>query len=156
MVDDLTHLNADGDVRMVSVGEKGRTSRVAIAEASVALPPDLKAAVFGTGTKKGDVLATVRIAAIMAVKNTGSLIPLCHPIEISGITVEVNETTSGARIEVRVETVGRTGVEMEAMTGAAIGAVTMYDMVKSVSKGVVIGPIQLLHKSGGKSGEWDR
>ncbi|MCH7668230.1 MAG: cyclic pyranopterin monophosphate synthase MoaC [Acidobacteria bacterium] len=141
---------------MVSVGEKGRTSRVAIAEASVALPPDLKAAVFGTGTKKGDVLATVRIAAIMAVKNTSSLIPLCHPIEISGITVEVNETTSGARIEVRVETVGRTGVEMEAMTGAAIGAVTMYDMIKSVSKGVVLGPIQLLHKSGGKSGEWNR
>ena len=156
MVDDLTHVNADGDVRMVSVGEKGRTSRVAIAEASVALPPDLKAAVFGTGTKKGDVLATVRIAAIMAVKNTSSLIPLCHPIEISGITVEVNETMSGARIEVRVETVGRTGVEMEAMTGAAIGAVTMYDMVKSVSRGVVIGPIQLLHKSGGKSGEWNR
>lgn len=156
MVDDLTHVNADGDVRMVSVGEKGRTSRVAIAEASVALPPDLKAAVFGTGTKKGDVLATVRIAAIMAVKNTSSLIPLCHPIEISGITVEVNETMSGARIEVRVETVGRTGVEMEAMTGAAIGAVTMYDMIKSVSKGVVLGPIQLLHKSGGKSGEWNR
>ena len=156
MVDDLTHVNADGDVRMVSVGEKCRTSRVAIAEASVALPPDLKAAVFGTGTKKGDVLATVRIAAIMAVKNTSSLIPLCHPIEISGITVEVNETMSGARIEVRVETVGRTGVEMEAMTGAAIGAVTMYDMIKSVSKGVVLGPIQLLHKSGGKSGEWNR
>lgn len=156
MVDDLTHVNADGDVRMVSVGEKGRTSRVAIAEAFVVLPPDLKAAVFATGTKKGDVLATVRIAAIMAVKNTSSLIPLCHPIEISGITVEVNETASGARIEVSVETVGRTGVEMEAMTGAAIGAVTMYDMVKSVSKGVVIGPIQLLHKSGGKSGEWNR
>ena len=156
MVDDLTHVNADGDVRMVSVGEKDRTPRVAIAEAYVALPPDLKAAVFGTGTKKGDVLATVRIAAIMAVKNTSSLIPLCHPIEISGITVEVNETTSGARIEVSVETVGRTGVEMEAMTGATIGAVTMYDMVKSVSKGAVIGPIQLLHKSGGNSGEWNR
>ena len=156
MVDDLTHLSADGDVRMVSVGEKDRTARVATAEAFVELPPDLKAAVFGGGTKKGDVLATVRIAAIMAVKNTSSLIPLCHPIELSGIAVEVHETASGARIEVRVETVGQTGVEMEAMTGATIGAVTMYDMVKSVSKGVVIGPIQLLHKSGGKSGEWNR
>lgn len=156
MVDDLTHINDEGDVHMVSVGAKGATDRVAIAEAYVTMNDDLRAKVFAGETRKGDVLATVRIAAIMAAKKTSELIPLCHPLTLSGIAVDVNETETGARIEVRVETSGRTGVEMEAMTGASVGAVTMYDMVKSVSKGVTIGPIQLLHKSGGKSGEWNR
>jgi cyclic pyranopterin monophosphate synthase len=156
VVDDLTHINADGDVHMVSVGEKGLTDRVAIAEAFVTMDDDLRIKVFAGETRKGDVLATVRIAAIMAAKKTSELIPLCHPLDLSGITVAVDETDTGARIEVRVETTGQTGVEMEAMTAASIGAVTMYDMVKSVSKGVTIGPIQLLHKSGGKSGEWNR
>jgi cyclic pyranopterin monophosphate synthase len=156
VVEDLTHINADGDVHMVSVGEKGLTDRVAIAEAFVTMDDDLRIKVFAGETRKGDVLATVRIAAIMAAKKTSELIPLCHPLDLSGITVAVDETDTGARIEVRVETTGQTGVEMEAMTAASIGAVTMYDMVKSVSKGVTIGPIQLLHKSGGKSGEWNR
>jgi cyclic pyranopterin monophosphate synthase len=156
VVDDLTHINAEGDVHMVSVGEKGSTDRVAIAEAFVTMDDDLRGKVFAGETRKGDVLATVRIAAIMAAKKTSELIPLCHPLDLSGIAVAVSETDTGARIEVRVETTGQTGVEMEAMTAASIGAVTMYDMVKSVSKGVTIGPIQLLHKSGGKSGEWNR
>jgi cyclic pyranopterin monophosphate synthase len=156
VVDDLTHINAEGDVHMVSVGEKGLTDRVAIAEAFVTMDDDLRGKVFAGETRKGDVLATVRIAAIMAAKKTSELIPLCHPLDLSGIAVAVSETDTGARIEVRVETTGQTGVEMEAMTAASIGAVTMYDMVKSVSKGVTIGPIQLLHKSGGKSGEWNR
>ena len=156
MVEDLTHINADGDVHMVSVGSKQSTDRVAIAEAFVTMDDDLRTKVFAGDTRKGDVLATVRIAAIMAAKRTSELIPLCHPLSLSGISVDVEEIGTGARIEVRVETSGQTGVEMEAMTAASIAAVTMYDMVKSVSKGVTIGPIQLLHKSGGKSGEWNR
>jgi len=156
VVEDLTHVNADGDVHMVSVGSKQSTDRVAIAEAFVTMDDDLRTKVFAGDTRKGDVLATVRIAAIMAAKRTSELIPLCHPLSLSGISVDVEEIGTGARIEVRVETSGQTGVEMEAMTAASIAAVTMYDMVKSVSKGVTIGPIQLLHKSGGKSGEWNR
>lgn len=156
MVDDLTHVNADGDVHMVSVGAKGSTHRVAVAEAFITMPAELRAKVFAGETRKGDVLATVRIAAIMAAKRTSELVPLCHPLALSGISVDVDETDTGARIEVRVETSGQTGVEMEAMTAASIGAVTLYDMVKSVSKGVTIGPIQLVHKSGGQSGEWNR
>ncbi len=156
MVEDLTHINADGDVHMVSVGSKQSTDRVAIAEAFVTMDDDLRTKVFAGDTRKGDVLATVRIAAIMAAKRTSELIPLCHPLALSGISVDVEQIDTGARIEVRVETSGQTGVEMEAMTAASIAAVTMYDMVKSVSKGVTIGPIQLVHKSGGKSGEWNR
>ncbi|NOX24373.1 MAG: cyclic pyranopterin monophosphate synthase MoaC [Actinobacteria bacterium] len=156
MVEDLTHINADGDVHMVSVGSKQSTDRVAIAEAFVTMDDDLRTKVFAGDTRKGDVLATVRIAAIMAAKRTSELIPLCHPLTLSGISVDVEQIDTGARIEVRVETSGQTGVEMEAMTAASIAAVTMYDMVKSVSKGVTIGPIQLVHKSGGKSGEWNR
>ncbi|VAW09570.1 Cyclic pyranopterin monophosphate synthase accessory protein [hydrothermal vent metagenome] len=156
MVEDLTHINADGDVHMVSVGSKQSTDRVAIAEAFVTMDDDLRTKVFAGDTRKGDVLATVRIAAIMAAKRTSELIPLCHPLTLSGISVDVEQIGTGARIEVRVETSGQTGVEMEAMTAASIAAVTMYDMVKSVSKGVTIGPIQLVHKSGGKSGEWNR
>jgi cyclic pyranopterin monophosphate synthase len=156
VVEDLTHINADGDVHMVSVGSKQSTDRVAIAEAFVTMDDDLRTKVFAGDTRKGDVLATVRIAAIMAAKRTSELIPLCHPLTLSGISVDVEQIGTGARIEVRVETSGQTGVEMEAMTAASIAAVTMYDMVKSVSKGVTIGPIQLVHKSGGKSGEWNR
>ncbi len=156
MVEDLTHINADGNVHMVSVGSKQSTDRVAIAEAFVTMDDDLRTKVFAGDTRKGDVLATVRIAAIMAAKRTSELIPLCHPLTLSGISVDVEQIGTGARIEVRVETSGQTGVEMEAMTAASIAAVTMYDMVKSVSKGVTIGPIQLVHKSGGKSGEWNR
>jgi len=156
VVEDLTHINADGDVHMVSVGSKQSTDRVAIAEAFVTMDDDLRTKVFAGDTRKGDVLATVRIAAIMAAKRTSELIPLCHPLTLSGISVDVEQIDTGARIEVRVETSGQTGVEMEAMTAASIAAVTMYDMVKSVSKGVTIGPIQLVHKSGGKSGEWNR
>jgi cyclic pyranopterin phosphate synthase len=141
---------------MVDVGAKAETRRVAVAEAHVAMSSAARGALFGGTLPKGDALAVTRIAAIQGAKETPSLVPLCHPIGIDAISADVESTDAGARVIVTVEVTAKTGVEMEAMTGAAIGAIALYDMIKAVDKGAVIGPIQLLSKSGGKSGDWIR
>jgi cyclic pyranopterin phosphate synthase len=156
VADELTHLDDRGNARMVDVGEKQTTLRIAVAEAHVTLSPGIKARLFGGDLPKGDALGVARIAAIMATKQTSSLIPLCHPIPIDGVDVTIDETEHGARIEVTTRTSAKTGIEMEAMTAAAIGAVALYDMVKGIDRGAEVASVRLLHKSGGKSGEWNR
>lgn len=153
---DLPHLDDSGDARMVDVGDKEPTRRKAVAEAHVALSPTALAA-FTDGTlPKGDAAAVARVAAVMAVKRTPELVPLCHPLSVSSVDVDVEPTDSGVRVQVTVTTTDRTGVEMEALTGAAVGALTVYDMTKALDRGAEIGPVRLLHKSGGKSGTWER
>lgn len=156
MVSEFSHLDETGDVRMVDVSAKPETVREAIAESFVTLSPEVRRALFSGRLPKGDALASVRLAAIMAAKKTPELIPLCHPLPLTGITVTVEEVGPGARIVTTVSTTARTGVEMEAMTAAAVGALALYDMVKGLDKGVEIGPVRLLRKSGGKSGTWER
>ena len=152
----IPHLDDEGQARMVDVSGKEETPREAAAEAVVALQPATRQALFGGGLPKGDARAVARLAAIMGAKRTAELVPLCHPIGIEAVDVDVEEVEAGARIEVRVRTTGRTGVEMEAMTGAALGAIALYDMVKGIDRGAEIGPVRLLRKSGGRSGEWRR
>ena len=153
---DLSHLDDDGNVHMVDVGDKAVTSRTATARAVVELRPETVAALFGGDLPKGDALATVRIAVIQGVKRTSDLIPLCHPIPVDGIDVVIEETGDGAEIVVTVRVAARTGVEMEAMTGASVGALTLYDMVKGVDRGARITLIELVTKAGGRSGDWRR
>jgi cyclic pyranopterin phosphate synthase len=141
---------------MVDVGAKPETHRVAVAEAVITMRPEtLQLVVAGSG-KKGDVLSTARIAALTALKRTWQLIPLCHPVRVVGsdVTLQPDPRLPGVRAVVEVHAFDRTGVEMEALVGAAAAALTIYDMVKSVERGVVIGPIRLLEKSGGRSGLW--
>ena len=153
---DLTHLDDEGNAHMVDVGSKPVTHRRAVAEAHVTMSAATRDAVFAGSLPKGDALAVVRVASIMAAKRTAGLIPLCHPIGLDHVEVVIEATEQGARIEVTCEVEARTGIEMEALTGAGIGAVTLYDMIKGVDRGAVIGPVQLMSKSGGKSGEWSR
>ena len=140
----------------MDVGDKAVTSRTATARAVVAMQPETARALFGGDLPKGDALATVRIAAIQGVKRTSDLIPLCHPIPVDGIDVVVAETEEGAEILVTVRVSARTGVEMEAMTGASVGALTLYDMIKGVDRGARITQIELVAKAGGRSGDWRR
>lgn len=153
---DFSHIDDNGEVSMVNVGGKSTTSRVARARASIEMLPATRDALFGGSLPKGDAIATVRIAAIQGAKRTSELIPLCHPLSIDGIEVEVAATDEGASIEVAVLVTGRTGVEMEAMTGAAVGALAMYDMIKGVDRGARVASVELRAKSGGASGEWRR
>lgn len=153
---DSNHLDERGDARMVDVGGKPETDRRAIAEAIVVMDAPTRAALFEKRLAKGDAGAVARIAAIQAAKRTADLIPLCHPLPISAVDVDVEETETGAIVRVMVATTARTGVEMEALTAASVGALTLYDMVKGIERGVTIGPIRLVHKSGGASGEWSR
>jgi cyclic pyranopterin monophosphate synthase len=156
-VDDrLTHLDEHGDARMVDVGAKAVTVRTAVAEAHVAMSRDVREALFEGRLPKGDAAAVVRVAAIMAAKRTPELIPLCHPIGLDAVEVSLAPTPDGARIEVTTRVEAKTGVEMEAVTAAAVGAVALYDMIKGLDRGAVIGPVRLLSKSGGKSGDWSR
>jgi cyclic pyranopterin phosphate synthase len=155
-VDEMTHLDDQGRPRMVDVGSKEESERVAVAEAFVTLADDTRAALFSGTLPKGDALAVARLAAITGAKRTSDLVPLCHPIAITGIEADVEQVDTGARVVVTVRTVGRTGVEMEAITGAAIGAITLYDMIKALERGAEIGPVRLLSKSGGRSGTWSR
>ena len=155
-MDGLTHLDDDGRARMIDVGGKQATDREATAEALVSLSPGTRDALFSGGLPKGDARAVARVAAIQGVKRTSDLVPLCHPIPLTGVDVDITETPDGARIEVTVRTTAPTGVEMEAMAGAALGAITIYDMVKGLDRGAEIGPVRLLAKSGGRSGEWSR
>jgi cyclic pyranopterin phosphate synthase len=143
---------------MVDVGGKPETARAAVAEAVVRMTAPTLALVAAGAGKKGDVLSTARIAALAALKRTAELIPLCHPVRVVGsdVTLDPDPGLPGVRIRVEVHAFDRTGVEMEAMTGAAVAALTVYDMVKGVERGVAIGPIHLLEKRGGRSGVWTR
>ncbi len=141
---------------MVDVAGKDRADREAVAEGVVVLSEPTRTALFDMSLPKGDALATARIAAIQAAKRTAELIPLCHPLGLTAIQVDVAEVDDGVRIVATVRTTDRTGVEMEAMTAAAVGALTIYDMVKGLERGAEIGPVRLLRKSGGASGEWER
>lgn len=155
---ELTHFDEHGRARMVDVGHKDETHRVALAQGQVRMQPEtLKLIVEGRATK-GDVLGVARVAGIMAAKKTHEIIPLCHPLLLTSIemTFEPDEAHSLIRIEARVETRGKTGVEMEALTAVSAAALTIYDMVKAVDRGMIIGQIQLEHKSGGRSGSWNR
>jgi cyclic pyranopterin phosphate synthase len=150
----LTHLDDQGRARMVDVSAKAVTAREATAEAVVRLGPVAAAAVRDGAVKKGDVLQVATIAGIMGAKQTSTLIPLCHPLPISGISLEWQWDGDALVLQATVRTTGQTGVEMEALTAVTTAALTVYDMVKAVERGVQIDQIRLLHKSGGKSGEW--
>lgn len=153
---ELSHLDDDGAVHMIDVSGKPMTQRTAHARATIALASDTSGRLFSGDLPKGDALATVRIAAIQGVKRTSELIPLCHPLAVSSVTVEVVANDGGAQIDVIVGTNDRTGVEMEAMTGASVGALTLYDMVKGIDRGAEVTSVRLISKSGGRSGEWRR
>lgn len=156
MSDELSHLDEQGHVHMVDVGDKAVTDRVAVAEAFVRLSEDTRRRLFEGELPKGDALATVRLAGIMAAKRTSDLIPLCHPLALSSVSVDVDRHPEGVSIRARVRTTDRTGVEMEAMTAVSVAALTLYDMVKGVERGVEITGVRLVSKSGGRSGTWSR
>lgn len=152
----LTHIDQRGEARMVDVTEKGVTERIAVAEGRVIMRKETLDLVLEGNAMKGDVLGAARLAGIMAAKRTHGLIPLCHPLPLSKIEVEINPEHSlpGFLVRATVRVTAKTGVEMEALTAVSIGCLTIYDMVKAVERGVHIEGIRLLHKSGGKSGEW--
>lgn len=152
----LTHLDEKGRIRMVDVGQKADTERIATAKGSVQMQPATLRLIVENGLPKGDVFAAARLAGIMAAKRTPDLIPLCHPIVLTGIDVDflVDESASCVEITATVHSRGPTGVEMEALTAVSVAALTIYDMVKAVDRGLRIGDIRLVYKSGGKSGEW--
>lgn len=152
----FTHLTESGDMHMVDVSAKEVTTREAVATAEVHLAVAVSEALFSGDLPKGDALAAVRLAGITGAKRTSELIPLCHPLPIDAVKVEVEPSGEGARITATVVTTGRTGVEMEALTAVSVAALTLYDMVKGLDRGAVIGPIQLIRKSGGRSGTWER
>jgi cyclic pyranopterin phosphate synthase len=154
----LTHFDGQGQSRMVDVSGKQSTAREAVARGTVAMKRSTLRLIMEGGAAKGDVLGVARIAGIMAAKKTPDLVPLCHPLDISSVSIEFsfNKKQSSVGIESRVKTVGRTGVEMEAMTAVAAAALTIYDMCKAVDKGMVISDILLVEKSGGKSGLFRR
>lgn len=139
---------------MVDVGAKAVTQRVAVAAGQIRMGPEALAAIRDGSAGKGDVLATARIAAIMAAKRTGDLIPLCHPIAISSVRVELAMLADGVAVTATVATAGQTGVEMEALTAASVGLLTIYDMAKALDRGMRIEGVRLLEKRGGKSGDW--
>ncbi|QWA12631.1 cyclic pyranopterin monophosphate synthase MoaC [Sodalis ligni] len=153
----LTHINADGEAFMVDVSAKEETRREARAEAYVAMSAATLAMIIEGKHHKGDVFAVARIAGIQAAKRTWELIPLCHPLALSNVEVHLEAQTAHnrVRIETRCRLTGKTGVEMEALTAASVAALTIYDMCKAVQKDMVIGPVRLLAKSGGKSGEFE-
>ena len=152
----LTHINPAGEAHMVDVGDKQISSRMAIAEGCVKMQPETQTMIKTGNAKKGDVIATARIAGIMAAKNTAQLIPLCHPIGLSKVTVEIEPDNSipGFIVRAITKVEGKTGVEMEALTACSIACLTIYDMAKAVDRGMEIGPVRLIEKSGGKSGHW--
>lgn len=150
----LSHLNRNGEAHMVDVSGKPDTARTAIARSQVNLTPSIVTAITDDNLPKGDLYATVRIAGIQAAKKTSDLIPLCHPLPLSKITVDIELQGSCLVITAICKTTGKTGVEMEALTAASVAALTVYDMCKGLDKGMVIGQTKLLEKTGGKSGNW--
>ena len=154
----LTHLDERNRPKMVDVSDKNTSSRVAVASGLITMSQDAFDAVVNQTTKKGPVLQTAVIAAIMGTKKTSDLIPMCHPLNLSGVNCDIDELPDlpGFRLTVTAKLNGQTGVEMEALTGTSIGLLTIYDMLKAIDKGMVLGPIQLETKSGGKSGDYVR
>ena len=153
---DLTHIDERGRAKMVDVTEKAKTRREAMARGCVRLNAETYALAVGGKLKKGDVLAVAQVAGIMAAKRTSALLPMCHPVAITGVTVDfrLNENDSAIEIEAAVACVGETGVEMEALTAVTVAALTVYDMCKSAQKDIIIDNIRLVSKSGGKSGDY--
>jgi cyclic pyranopterin phosphate synthase len=154
----LTHLDESGRARMVDVSDKDVTRREATARAIVSMQPDTARLIASGGVKKGDVLGVAQVAGIMAAKRTPDLIPLCHPLPISGVDMAFDLDVERARLEIRatVRVTSRTGVEMEALTAACVAALTVYDMCKAVDRAMSIHTVELLHKAGGKTGEFVR
>lgn len=152
----LTHFDTAGQAHMVDVGAKAETARIARASGRIRMQPATFELIRSGSAKKGDVLGIARIAAIMAAKRTSELIPLCHPLALTRVAADfsLDEVTHGVTCTVTAETVGRTGVEMEALTACSVGLLTIYDMCKAVDRGMVIEEIRLLEKAGGKSGHW--
>ncbi|MBK7648884.1 MAG: cyclic pyranopterin monophosphate synthase MoaC [Betaproteobacteria bacterium] len=152
----LTHFDSSGQAHMVDVGAKAETARIARAAGSIFMKPETLALIQSGSARKGDVLGIARIAAIQASKRTGDLIPLCHPIALTRVTADftIDETQNAVHCTVTAECFGRTGVEMEALTAASVGLLTIYDMTKAVDRGMRIDNIRLIEKSGGKSGHW--
>ncbi|MEO5589560.1 MAG: cyclic pyranopterin monophosphate synthase MoaC [Gemmatimonadaceae bacterium] len=155
---DLTHTDDLGKARMVDVTGKQSTERRAIASGTILMSPTTLEAIRGNALKKGDVLSVARVAAILAAKKTADLIPLCHPIALTDIQVdfELDDSLPGIRIRTSARTADRTGIEMEALTAAAIGLLTIYDMAKAIDRGMTISAVGLEEKSGGSSGDWKR
>jgi cyclic pyranopterin monophosphate synthase len=152
----LTHVDESGAARMVDVSEKAVTARVATAAGRVLVSPEVVALLRGSGVPKGDAVAVARIAGIAGAKRTPDLVPLCHPIALHGVTVDLEVTDDAVEITATARTADRTGVEMEALTSVAVAGLTMIDMVKAVDPRAAITDVRLLAKSGGKSGEWTR
>ena len=154
---ELSHLNSKGEVHMVEVGDRPVTQRRAVAEGFITMQPQVLAMVIQGQAAKGDVLAVARVAAIQAAKRTWELIPLCHPIALTGLDVAITPGEEGGRlrIEVTARTNGSTGVEMEALTAVQVGLLTIYDMVKALDPAMSMGPVRLLRKSGGRNGDWE-
>lgn len=154
--DQLTHFDATGQAHMVDVGAKQDTHRIAVAAGTIRMKPDTLALIQSGNAKKGDVIGIARIAAIMASKRTGDLVPLCHPLPITRVAVdfEIDAGASSVHCRAQVETIGKTGVEMEALTAVQVGLLTIYDMCKAVDRGMVMTNVRVLEKHGGKSGDW--
>ena len=154
----LTHIDASGEANMVDVGDKAETVRIAVAEGSVRMRPETLKLIREGNARKGDVIGTARLAGIMAAKQTASLIPLCHPLMLTKVSVDITEDADlpGLRVEAMAKLSGRTGVEMEALTAVSVACLTIYDMAKAVDKEMEIGGIRLLAKSGGRSGNYRR
>jgi cyclic pyranopterin phosphate synthase len=153
---DLTHIRPGGEAHMVDVGDKAETTRSATAEGHVRMLPETLALIRAGDAKKGDVIGTARLAGIMAAKKTADLIPLCHPLMLTKVTVDIveDERLPGLRITATAKLTGRTGVEMEALTAVSVACLTIYDMAKAVDRGMEIGGVRLLEKIGGKSGHY--
>jgi cyclic pyranopterin phosphate synthase len=153
---ELTHIGVSGEARMVDVTQKADTDRAAIAEGAVVMRAETLALALAGNVKKGDVLGAARIAGIMAAKRTHELIPLCHPLMLTGVEVEIapDEALPGLRVQARARARGATGVEMEALTAVSVACLTIYDMAKAVDRGMRIEGVRLIEKSGGKSGLW--
>ena len=154
----LTHIGSQGEAHMVDVGSKAASERVATAEGWIRMQSETLSAIEHGDAKKGDVIGTARIAGIMAAKQTSNLIPLCHPLLLSKVVVDIisEPELPGFRVEATVEVNGRTGVEMEALTAVSVACLTLYDMAKAIDRGMEIGPVRLVSKSGGRSGTWTR
>ena len=152
----LTHFDSQGQAHMVDVSAKAETHRVAVATGVIRMQPETLALISSGTAKKGDVLGVARIAAIQGSKRTAELVPLCHPLPITRVTVsfDLDTSNSSVRCTAQVETLGRTGVEMEALTAVQVGLLTIYDMCKAADRGMVMGEIRVLEKHGGKSGDW--
>jgi cyclic pyranopterin phosphate synthase len=156
MTSTLTHLDSSGEANMVDVGAKAETERLAVAEGTVTMRPETLRLILAGDAKKGDVIGTARIAGIMAAKRTHELIPLCHPLLLTKVSVDIRPDNAlpGLRVTATARVTGKTGVEMEALMAASVACLTIYDMAKAIDRGMVLGGIRLIEKSGGKSGDY--